>query len=268
MKIGYINYLNCYPFYHHMFKKEPLEGIDVVPAYPEDLNRMMASGELSVSPISSAAYPGMRDRVLMLPGFCLSSIGYVRSVILASRVPIEDLDGRTVGLTTASRTSVTLVRILLEKYYGLRPEYVPVKPVPDMEAVDAAVVIGNEAMLEGTVPVEYIYDVGDLWLRKTGHPVVFAVFAVRDEAALNERDSVERVIRSYTSSLAELRDNEDAVVSSASGMYPDIKYDIARYYRLLKFEFSDDLKKALMFFFESAADAGLLERVNSINFYQ
>ena len=34
MKIGYIDYLNCYPFYYKMFEKEPLEGIKVVPWAP------------------------------------------------------------------------------------------------------------------------------------------------------------------------------------------------------------------------------------------
>ena len=122
MKLGYIDYLNCYPFYYHMFEKQPLDGIEVVPAYPGGLNEMMRKGELDLSPISSAAFADVQNEVLVLPYFCLSSIGYVRSVVLNSKLPIEELDGKRIGLTSASQTSVILLKVLLEKYYQSKRE--------------------------------------------------------------------------------------------------------------------------------------------------
>ena len=92
MKLGYIDYLNCYPFYYHMFEYKPLEGIDVISRYPSDLNRMMVEGKLDMSAISAATYSLVQDRAVLLPDFCLSSIGYVGSVILRSNLPIEELD--------------------------------------------------------------------------------------------------------------------------------------------------------------------------------
>ncbi|HNU71158.1 MAG TPA: hypothetical protein PKL48_05540, partial [Thermodesulfobacteriota bacterium] len=104
MELGYIDYLNCYPYYYEMFEKRPLQGIRIIPAYPRELNRMMRDGELALSPISSAAFSTIDDRAVLLPQFCLSSIGYVGSVVLRSKIPIEDLHQKRVGLTRASET--------------------------------------------------------------------------------------------------------------------------------------------------------------------
>ena len=123
MKLGYIDYLNCYPFYYHMFEKTAIKGVRIVPGYPSDLNRMLAGGDLDMSPISSATYAVLADRTKILPEFCLSSVGYVSSVILASKIGIEDLDGKKIGMTSASHTSVVLLKVLLKKFYKIEPEY-------------------------------------------------------------------------------------------------------------------------------------------------
>jgi len=266
VKLGYIDYLNCYPFYHHMFRKEPLENTVVVPRYPGELNLLMKDGQLDMSPISAGAYPEMQDSVILLPDFCLSSIGYVRSVVLQSKLPIEDLSGKRIGLTSASKTSMVLLKILLEKYYHLKPDYIPCTPNPDMESLDAALVIGNEAMVETDRPLPYIYDLGDLWLRKTGYPVVFALIAVQKKTAAEYIDKVIEVSESFRLSLNDLRDNRLDVVKYAGEKYPHITYDIDHYYNLLKFDFTDDLKYALEFYFKEGSSMGLIDEVKKINF--
>jgi len=249
-----------------MMEKEPLANVALHPAYPSELNRMMASGELDMSPISSAAYASFQDEAAVLPDFCLSSIGYVRSVILTSRLPIEELDGRPLGLSSASQTSVVLLKILLEKYYGLRPLYLPTSPSPSLEDIDAALVIGNEALLAMKEPVPYVYDLGDLWLRKTGHPVVFAIFTVRKECISTGMPAIREIIGSYKRSLLCLRTERGKLIENARRRYPDIHYDIDTYYDLLKFEFTHDLKAALEFYYREAAALGLLAPVKKLNF--
>ncbi len=267
MKIGYINYLNCYPFFYHLFEKEPLPGIEVHPAYPSELNALMNRGELEMSPISAAAYADMQDRTLILPDFCLSSIGYVKSVILISRLPIEDLDGRSVGLSSASQTSVVLLKLLLKNHYGITPRYVPVSPAPGLREIDAALVIGNEAMIPQREPVPYVYDLGDLWLRKTGFPVVFAVFALQESRASEFAPQLRSVISSFKRSLRYLEEDRETLIRKAEEKYPYILFDLDEYYRLLKFEFSDDLKRALEYYFQQAGEAGLLAPVGEIRYF-
>ncbi len=178
MKLGYIDYLNCFPFYSRLFER-PVAGVEIVPGYPSELNELMRRGELDMSPISTAAYADVQSEVVILPDYCLASVGYVRSVILISKHPIENLGSKRVGLTNASQTSTALLKALLTKFYGVTPIYEPCAPKPDLDDLDAALIIGNEALLPEKTATPYVYDLGDLWLRKTGFPVVFAVFAVR-----------------------------------------------------------------------------------------
>lgn len=266
MRIGYIDYLNCYPLYHHMLEIEPLNDVHIVPGYPSALNRMMAENELDLSPISAAAYAGLRHEVLLLSDFCLSSIGYVRSVILISNAPIEDLQGKRVGLSSASQTSVVLLKILLSKYYDIEPVYVQTPPYPSLSesGVDAALVIGNDAMQQIRTP--YTYDLGDLWLRKTGYPVVFAVVAAQKQSIHDKMHRISSVIKSYHRSLACLDLDREALIQKAQEKYPAITYDIDQYYRLLEYKFTPRLKDALRFYLDIAGELGFLQKVTDIHF--
>lgn len=268
MRLGYIDYLNCFPFYFRMFEKEPLENVSIFPAYPSKLNTMIAKGELDLSPISSAAFPAIQNDVQLLSEFCLSSVGYVRSVVLVSNCPIEELNGRKVGLSSASQTSVVLLKLLLQKYYRINPVYVPSPPLPNLNMVDAALVIGNEAMSDSITRVKFMYDIGELWLLKTGYPVVFAVFVLRDESLASKRQSADAVITSFRKSLRCLESDHTALIKAASARYPEfgVSY-IEQYYRLLKFTFTEELKNALQFYFDLAAEEGLLDKVNHLRCY-
>ncbi|MCP4575530.1 MAG: hypothetical protein GY846_04530, partial [Deltaproteobacteria bacterium] len=44
MDLGYIDFLNCYPFYYHMFEKKPVNRVSIFPGYPGHLNTLMAEG--------------------------------------------------------------------------------------------------------------------------------------------------------------------------------------------------------------------------------
>ena len=266
MTIGCIDYLNCYPFYHHMLAQKPLKGVHVKPGLPEDLNCLVKQGVLDLSPISAAAYPPLREQIVLLPWFCLSSVGYVGSVILASKVPIEQLHGKRVGISRASKTSEILLKILLEKHYGLVPQYCTSPPRPALDDTEAALIIGNDAMVSLGRPVSYIYDIGDLWLQKTGRPVVFAVFAVQKKAVEKQGRMLLEVIDSFSNSLSLMADEKQAVIKAAAEKYPDIDYDISAYYDLLQFDFTPELKAALGFYFHEAADHGLMEPVGALGF--
>jgi len=266
MKLGYINYLNCYPFYYHMFEIRPLQDVQIFPHYPSELNRLMVKGKLDMSPISAAAYADLKQDVVLLPDFCLSSVGYVHSVILKSLVPIEELHKKRVGLSSASLTSVVFLKILLKSCYSLEPFYIATGPSPSLkdQELDAALVIGNEAMTQGVSP--YTYDLGDLWLRKTGYPVVFAVFAVQESIIERDFPKVRAVVDSYHQSLACLDHEREILIQKAEERYPSVKWDIDSYYQSLEYTFTSELKDALTFYLRLAGDLGLLKKVDTVKY--
>ena len=132
--------------------------------------------------------------------------------------------------------------------------------------MDAVLVIGNEAMVQPKEPVPYSYDLGELWFRKTGFPVVFAVFAVQKDFADKNRECLDTLVSSFRASISMLSQDRNSVIKAASARYPDVIYDIDNYYKTLQFGFSDDLKQALRFYFEQAEELGLIEKAPMLSF--
>jgi len=76
-----------------------------------------------VSPSSSIEYAMNAGRYRLLPGLSITSRTQVMSILLESRVPLAELHNRPVALTTASATSVVLLRIILELFHGVHADF-------------------------------------------------------------------------------------------------------------------------------------------------
>lgn len=118
--------------------------------------------------------------LVVLPGIAIASPGPVRSVVLASRSPLREIE--RIWLSPHSRTSVALLHILLKR----RLATMPATAVREMRPAalgrrEAALIIGDQALTDATAGVE-VYDLANLWREYTGRSFVFAVWAVRREA--------------------------------------------------------------------------------------
>src|SRR5881398_4075839 len=142
--------------------------VEEVQGVPTDLNRCLLAGELDVAPIPSIEYARHADRLRILPRLCVSSEGAVDSIQLVSRLPLEHV--RTIAVTPESATSVVLTKVLL-------PE---ATHVPLGEPADAKLLIGDDALQSAFEDPTPHYDLGRLWLERTGLPMVFAVWACPD----------------------------------------------------------------------------------------
>src|SRR5215471_10346199 len=188
MRVGRIPYINCYPVYGGIDRGAvPMAG-QLVDGVPTELNRAMGAGELDVSVISAVEYARDAKRYLLLPDLSICSDGPVRSVVLFSKRPAAELQGRRVLVSRSSMTSVALLELLFEHVWNARPQFVPSNAeLTDVEGFgdeehDARLVIGDAALLLGSrlrahrrVPAGYqhAYDLGEEWKRWTGLPFVF-----------------------------------------------------------------------------------------------
>ncbi len=110
--------------------------------------------------------------LVMIPGLGICADGDVTSVLLQCRRPLSQV--RVVGLDPESRTSNTLVQVLMRDHFRIshRVEY----SLCDDEA-DACVCIGDRALC--AAPAVETYDLAGEWKKMTGLPFVFAVWAVQ-----------------------------------------------------------------------------------------
>jgi chorismate dehydratase len=108
----------------------------------------------------------------MIPGLGICADGDVTSVLLHCRRPLAQV--RTVRLDPESRTSNTLVQVLLRDHFRMS-HHVEYRRSDD--GADARVCIGDRALR--AAPAVETYDLAGEWKKMTGLPFVFAVWAVR-----------------------------------------------------------------------------------------
>lgn len=189
MRLGRIGYINCYPIYDAIDRGTVRVPAELVTGTPAELNDLLVAGELDVSVISAVEYARHARDLVLLPDIAISSDGPVRSVMLYSRVPTGGLDGRTVLVSAASRTSVALLELLCRHVWKVQPRFAQARAeASDLESLahlphDAVLVIGDPALLlgaRGAYP--HASDLGEEWKRWTGLPFVFAVWAARRSA--------------------------------------------------------------------------------------
>ena len=194
LRVGRIPYINCYPVYGGIDRGlVPLNGT-LVDGIPTALNRLMSSGALDVSVVSTIEYARDATRYLLLPELGITSNGPVRSVVLFSRRPPQQLGGQRVLVSRSSMTSVALLELLFDHVWRAHPDFVPGDAeLADIERFDdephaARLVIGDAALRlmddatrAGEFAQRYPYriDLGAAWKDWTGLPFVFAVWVAQ-----------------------------------------------------------------------------------------
>jgi chorismate dehydratase len=119
-----------------------------------------------------------RQNLAYCPGTGIACEGAVRSILLVSKVPPQDI--RRMAVDRGSRTSVMLARIILQEKYGAAP--IMTAATPDLDAMlsdnDAALIIGDPALHIDPEELPYLsLDLGSEWTEMTDLPMVFAVWS-------------------------------------------------------------------------------------------
>jgi chorismate dehydratase len=186
LRVGAVNYLNTKPLVYEFERFAP--HAELVFDYPSRLADDLAGGRLDVALVPSIEF--FRDPTYtIVSDACIACRGPVLSVKLFSRVPPEEI--RTLALDEGSRTSVALVRILLNERYGVRPqlEGLPVEAALEDTRADAVLLIGDRAMHSPGGRFQVVWDLGDEWCRWAELPFVFAMWVARAGAELEGLDA-------------------------------------------------------------------------------
>lgn len=257
LRVGRISALNMYPIYHHL-EEARLPGVTFTDGLPAALNAAVIGGDLHVSAMSSIEYARNADRLRLLPVGCIACEGAVDSIRLLSPVPLGDVT--RVAVTPHSASSVTLLRILLGPAVPFR-----VLDGPAADAIargDAVLLIADEALeahRDGLAP--HSIDLGELWQQQTGLPMVFAVWAAREDAArVREAEVAALSVAIDEARTAYLADPE-SVAAHAAGRFPFPEQYIRQYLSRLSYAFGPAERAGLARFLELARAAGELDDI-------
>jgi chorismate dehydratase len=270
MRIAASTYLNSAPLVYSFTQGFLRRKYDFIgDEAPSQCAEMLRTGlcEIALIPlIEFQRIPGLR----IAPDIAVASKKRVRSVLIASRRPLEEV--RTLTLDPASRTSQALVRILFQRRYGFLPESVErttrpsINPQDLFDGADAALVIGDPAMkLAAAAPSLdlKIYDLAEEWRAMTGLPCVFAVWAAREEVCDRASGIVEDLI-------AAKREGIDHIDRIATQYAAELELPLSELLDYLSDNVNYDLDEenllGMATYFDLAREYGLIPQTRSMLF--
>lgn len=252
------SYLNTAPLCYSFLYGEQQDRCEFLSdASPAVCSEMLKAGRADAAMIPAIEYQRI-DGLLAVPEVCVASKSRVRSVVLASRVPIEEV--QSIALDTTSRTSAALIQILMSRFYGRTPRYRAAAPhlANMLETDDAALIIGDPAMLIDRAKLQ-VYDMAEEWRRHTGLPFVFAFWAVRRGASVGEVDfaAAKREGLAHAETIA-------TVYAESLGLpYGELLTYITEN---ISYDLDAESLRGLKLYFEMAAECGLIEKAREVEF--
>jgi chorismate dehydratase len=271
LRLGRIDFINVLPVYYPLEAGIISNPLSIVRGVPSELNELAANGALDISPVSSIEYARRAGLYHIVPDLSINSAGEVKSVLLLSRMPVEQLSGKTVLASSQSHTSVGLLKVLCRLRYGVTPrfetggcsEHIKGRGLPD-----ACLAIGDEALRLGRSGLfPHVLDLGSAWFDWTGLPFVFAVWVIRKETVAARNEQVQGAVEALLCSKRWGRAHIGRICEQAAkaGLL-DIP-ELEEYYRCLQFDLNERERRGLELFYSYLFQVGELEHAPKLDIY-
>jgi chorismate dehydratase len=259
-RIGMVKYVNMAPIHEVWKKTVSEEEWELVEAPPSTLNRMLSAGEIDLGFVSSYEYCVRPKNYQILADLSISANGPVGSVFLFSRLPIAELTGCKILLSSQSETSVCLVKIILEDFFQVQPVYISGEIFhAENISYTAILAIGDEALrLADQFP--YRLDLGELWKKHTGLPFVFSLCAVREEFCAREPGLVTRIHKELLRCRDEGKRDLSAICELVSPRIPMTPQKCYEYLTAIEYDLGEKKRQGVMKFFQFLIDRGVAEQ--------
>ena len=250
-RIGMVNFINTAALYEVWKETVHHPEWQVVEAAPAELNRMLHDGELDLGFVSSCEYAEHPERYRLLADLSISSTGAVGSVFLFSELEPQRLTDQVVSLSPQSKTSNGLIKIILEDFYGVRPQYHLPTAVEGKQEGRAVLAIGDQALrLKSQDRFPFVLDLGEVWYRQTGLPFVFAVWAVREEFCCRQAKCLLEIHRELKRCVARGRECLPTISRRVAPQVPMEALACFSYLQGIELDLNPDKIQGLALFYE------------------
>ena len=174
IKVAAVSYLNTKPFLYGIFDHGLEAELELQLDIPSVCAQKLTDGEVDLGLVPVAVIPQI-ETPHIISDYCIGTVGSVKTVCLYSDCPLEEIT--EVFLDHHSRTSVELLKILMQEHWKIRPVEIPAKDgyIDLIKGSRAGLVIGDR-----TIGLEkrfsYAFDLGQAWEDFTDLPFVFAAW--------------------------------------------------------------------------------------------
>lgn len=256
ISIGTYQFINCIPL-NVIFENDSNGRLSPVKGTPAEINKLLLNNNLLLGPISSVDYIQNKEKFILLNNISISSQQDVGSVILFSNKEFHDLNNAKIAISTASSTSVMLLKLLLKinnlsDVYFCKHNYE--KPLPELlKDYDACLYIGDPALIslnkENTDNI-FTYDLAKQWFEKTNLPFVFCVWVANKQWGLEHLSLVEFINQMLIQSKQQAENNQfqEAIIKSSQLSNLNSKILLKYYHKQLSYNFTEKHHEALDLF--------------------
>ncbi len=263
IKLGSVSFLNAKPITYALENNLIKHDFEIIQTPPSDLSRMLYEKEIDLGFIPVAELL-KRENYSVVPGISISSMGKVDSVILLAKSDISGL--KTVAVDRRSQSSTALLRIVLELFNNVHPEFIPTDIDNEnmLEGVDGAMLIGDSGLRKCYAPEKdyRVYDLGEIWTEETGLPFVYAVFAVNKDVILGDNLQALTESKKYGFSMIDkIADIESQKIG--------IDCDICRIYLKdrIKYDLGEKEIKGIIKYSELLSELDRAEKISALDIY-
>jgi chorismate dehydratase len=179
-RVSVVSYLNSKPFLYGLQHSPIAEKIIITTDIPAKVAGKLIFNQTDVGLIPVAGLEDLEE-YRIIGNYCIGSVGKVKTVVLVSDVPIDEVE--TILMDYQSRSSVLLAKVLAKFYW--KKQFSWENTCNNFQNVSiggktAGVLIGDRVFdIENRF--RFVYDLSEEWQKFTGLPFVFAVWAANKE---------------------------------------------------------------------------------------
>ncbi len=242
-RVSIVSYLNSKPFLYGLNKSLVANNFEMSLDIPSKIVAKLSYNLADVGLIPVAGLEDLDDYQIV-SNFCIGAVGKVKTVVLVSDVPLEQIE--TILMDYQSRSSVLLAKVLSKFYWG--KEFNWKNTCNDFQNKSikgntAGVVIGDR-VFDIENKYKYSYDLSGEWYKFTGLPFVFAVWASTKNVSEEFKKDFNEALSFGISNISEISEIEQI-------NYPNV--NINDYFaQNISFRFDEEKKAGMNKFLELA----------------
>ncbi|MBU8893928.1 MAG: menaquinone biosynthesis protein [Bacteroidales bacterium] len=174
IRISAVSYINTLPFIYGIENSGILNQIELTKDIPSLCAQKLLENKVDLGLVPVAVIPKLTNHEIV-SDFCIGASGPVRSVILGSNCPLDEI--KTIYLDYHSRSSVMLTRILARHFWNINVNWADTTDGFEnrIKENEAGVIIGDKA-LTAEKKFPFVYDLAEEWIKFTNLPFVFAAW--------------------------------------------------------------------------------------------
>jgi len=243
IRISAVKYANTYPFIYGLTESGFDKKVMLETDHPADCAAKLIAGKVDIGLIPVATLPLLKEYHI-ISDYCIGANGNVRTVMLLSNCPFENIE--SIYLDYRSRSSVNLTKVLARNFWKKDYNWVNTSKGFDFLNIglnEAVVLIGDQCF-EYETNFRYRIDLAGAWKDLTGLPFVFACWTANKKL---DNDFIAEFNKALSIGV-----NNIGAVAEKYGKTGIISGNDLRIYLTenIDYSFNDDKKKALKLFLQ------------------